>query len=118
MVQPIARAVRIEQIFIAVRGPTALRMPRNAKGRQMGKRFLLRQARVTATNSSSAYVGRLAGYAVDGATIINSYSTTGAVTGGADDYVGGNWVGGSLSSFYYCLYRHILFNGCDNKRRR
>jgi filamentous hemagglutinin family protein len=44
---------------------------------------------VTATASASAYVGGLVGLNDQDGAITNSYATTGAVTGGKDDFVGG-----------------------------
>ena len=44
---------------------------------------------VTATTSTSAYIGGLVGLNDQDGSITNSYATTGAVTGGKDDFVGG-----------------------------
>jgi filamentous hemagglutinin family protein len=44
---------------------------------------------VTATNSTSAYVGGLVGLNDQDGAITNSYTSTGAVTGGRDEFVGG-----------------------------
>jgi len=52
---------------------------------------------VSVSNSPSAYIGGLVGMNDTGSFITDSYSTTGAVTGGTDDDVGG-LVGGLFTS--------------------